>query len=117
MRAHEAALELRAQLQRDVTGGQGAEARGDAVVGHGVVGEVLDHLAALGYLAQGFVGEGHAGPVPGDGHDIGDGEGADPYEGFVHDSMKPENGTSSSVAAEGYCLGSQTVAACTGISG
>ena len=48
MRAHERALQLGAQRRRDVAGGEGAEAGGDAVVRHGVVGERLDHRLGCG---------------------------------------------------------------------
>ena len=41
VRADEGALQLGAELDRDVPGGEGAEAGGDAVVGHRVVGQSL----------------------------------------------------------------------------
>ena len=72
VRAHQGALQLAAQLHRDVPGRQGAKARRDAVVGSGVVGQRLDDLAAPGDRLECLGGQGHAGAVPRDSRDLVD---------------------------------------------
>ena len=81
VRADQRALQLVALLDRDVPGGQGAEAGRDAVVRLGVVRQPADHLAGAPHLGQGLVGEAHRGAVAGDPHDVLDGEraGADAH--------------------------------------
>ncbi len=57
VRTDQAALQPAAQLDRDVPGGQGAEAGGDAVVRFMIIGERLDHRPGPAYLGQRLVGD------------------------------------------------------------
>ena len=86
VRAHQRALQLGPLRERDVPGGQRAEPGGDAVVRRRVVGERLDHLPADLQLVLGLVGQRDGGAFPGDGDDLGGGEGggADAHDGFRH---------------------------------
>ena len=75
--ADQAALQLRAQLNRDLFGGQRAEAGADAVVRHVVVHQRLDHLSRRGHRGQRLLAEFNGGAVTGDGDDVGGGERSD----------------------------------------
>ena len=86
VRAHQRTLQLGALRDRDVPRGQRAEAGGDAVVRRRVVGERLDHLPADLQLVLRLRGEHDGGAVPGNGDDLGGGQGggANAHEGCWH---------------------------------
>ena len=71
MAADQAALQLGAEVRRDVARCQRSEARGDAVIRHVGHGEVLDNLAALRDLGQRLTGELDAYAVPCDVDHVG----------------------------------------------
>ncbi len=72
--ADEGALEAVAQVDRDVTGREGAEAGGDAVVRLAVAGEAADDLTGAADLVEGRRGDDDRRPVARDPDDVLDGE-------------------------------------------
>ncbi len=72
--ADQTALQLGAQLDRNVACGQGAEARGHPVVRRVVVGQRLDHRAAASHLGPRLRSDLDRGGLAGHTHDVGEGE-------------------------------------------
>ena len=93
-----------ALLDRDVPGGQRAEAGRDAVVRLGVVREPADHLAGAAHLDQRLLGQHDRRAVAGDAHDLVDGQRA----GADGDGLQPGprvGGGGGAVPASGYDAG------------
>ena len=88
---NQAALQLGAQLDRDVAGGQRAEAGGHSVVRLEVVGQRLDHCAAASYLGPRLRSDLDRCGTAGHRDNVGEQERPRPYgnglRGRVHDSL------------------------------
>src|ERR1700678_1748029 len=100
MRSDQAALQLGAQLWRNVLRRERAEARRYAVVRRIVAGEVFDDLAARGDLMFGCRAQCHWRPVSRDGDDLGRGQGSCPHDDGVHGIYGTASGDGTATRAD-----------------